>query len=250
MAAKNILYKYVTQDTFDLIVGNESIVFGSFDSFNDPFELRAQQFQEENLCTRNGLVNTFSQFEKLRRLRDDFAAYCLTRSPLNPLMWAHYCESHKGIVIGIDVDEAGFNNPNANLITADNGAVIYTQTKPTFADFLTFGPNGKQPISAVELQRTFLYKASYWSYEEEVRVVRRVDKTMTPLQNVANKYSVHLPLTAIKKVYLGIRHPDALLNDLPSRIEIRSKYEEKLPEATLIYTHLPIGCWQMGCDEF
>ncbi|MDR4497425.1 MAG: DUF2971 domain-containing protein [Candidatus Scalindua sp.] len=63
-------------------------------------------------------------------LKENYAVLSLTRSPLNPLMWAHYGQEHSGIVIDIDINGAGFTNEKNNFVPVHLGNVIYTQTKP------------------------------------------------------------------------------------------------------------------------
>jgi DUF2971 family protein len=53
----------------------------------------------------------------------------LTRTPTNPLMWAHYAEKHQGMVIGIDAVAAGLTDEKANLIPAQYGSVIYVSRR-------------------------------------------------------------------------------------------------------------------------
>src|SRR5512133_2548889 len=98
-----ILYKYVNYDVGLRILENNSIAFSSPNNFNDPFELAASypSVRSENYAV--------PQLEMMRRdLKKEVWAkntgiLSLTRSPLNPLMWAHYGEEHTGFVIGLDV---------------------------------------------------------------------------------------------------------------------------------------------------
>lgn len=45
-------------------------------------------------------------------------------------MWAHYADSHNGVVIGIDVNKAGLNDADKFIITADWGSVTYLSEEP------------------------------------------------------------------------------------------------------------------------
>ncbi|HBV4632712.1 TPA: DUF2971 domain-containing protein [Klebsiella pneumoniae] len=209
-----ILYKYVDLDTANIIIENSTFKFSKASSLNDPFELTSLHYgsniENDNQITRF-IVASMS-----------YGILSLTRNPLNPLMWAHYGKgekydgghgisldrfnkSHGGFVFGIDPDEAGFNDNNKNVIPAKYGSVIYASTKPkspfensenhTFFEGMqhTFNPNILEA-----LQRTFLYKPSYWSYEEEVRVVRNVHRKNNEIQDVKK--------TSIKELYIGFRN--------------------------------------------
>ncbi|HFT4300576.1 DUF2971 domain-containing protein [Klebsiella quasipneumoniae] len=209
-----ILYKYVDSKTADTIIKDSTLKFSKATSLNDPFELtslhydttpedKGQEIRFISACMSYGILS-------------------LTRNPLNPLMWAHYGRgkkikggygisldkknnSHAGVVLGIDVDEAGLNNSSSNIIPAKYGSVIYTSTKPKspFADstnhyFFEGIQHNFDPNILEALQRTFLYKASYWSYEEEVRVVRNIIRENNEIQDIN--------LSSIKEYYIGFRN--------------------------------------------
>ena len=80
-----ILYKYMSFDDALLTLENSTIAFSHLEDFNDPFE-----------CTALGLY--------------DHIISCFTKQPLNPLMWAHYADSHNGVVIAFDMTKAGLND--------------------------------------------------------------------------------------------------------------------------------------------
>ncbi len=235
-----ILYKYTDIDTADLIINNATLKFSSAASLNDPFELSGMAYS-----SRNGM--TFDNV-KYNEMAIFFGILSLTRNPLNPLMWAHYGRgkkiirkekfyldfennSHAGIVFGIDVNEAKLNCINDNLIPAKFGSVIYTTTKPTtpfdnstgaeywFNDskVSSFNPNNLEA-----LQRTFLYKPSHWSYEEEVRVVRSTSRT-----NCDNLITI--TPSCFKEVYLGIRNS----NDYKYLSSMREKIKSRLPDCNI-----------------
>ncbi len=114
-------------------------------------------------------------------------------------MWAHYGQEHTGIVIGIDVNGAGFTNEETNFIPVHLGNVIYTQTKPN-TDLMSETANSffhekteHFPKDDFEgLQRAFLHKPICWSYEEEVRVVKCVYyKLLEGYELIRNKEEVN-----------------------------------------------------------
>ncbi len=193
-----ILYKYVNLSTAHLILDNPSLKFSKASSLNDPFELTGLHYGEaphQQIDPDKFIPTSLS-----------YGILSLTRNPLNPLMWAHYGNgekaegnrgiqldqgngSHAGIAFGIDIDEAGLNTPGSNVIPAKYGSIIYTATKPSHPfeqsenmavyEGLLYN---FQPNLLEALQRTFLYKSSHWSYEEEVRVIRNVLKQNNEIQ--------------------------------------------------------------------
>ena len=87
-------------------------------------------------------------------LNSYYGVLSLTRNPLNALMWAHYGDQHAGVVIGINMEVAGFNKIETNLIPATYGDLIYTSSKPRNQQLdvdderlLQIGKNCKRPIN-------------------------------------------------------------------------------------------------------
>lgn len=169
-----ILYKYVSYRTALQIIESNTIGFSSIDDVNDPFECTYFNFydaDEENIRSLYGYKNRFSRH---------YVLLSLTRNPLNTLMWAHYGDSHQGVVIGIDCDIAGFMDVEKSRIPAHLGEVIYTSNKPkpekksSLVNELMLIGNDIEFESDTSnlLRKAFLYKSIEWGYEEEVRVVK------------------------------------------------------------------------------
>jgi hypothetical protein len=86
-----ILYKYVSFDGGCEILGGASIAFSNPWDFNDPFEM----------ASSHGILpkSNFAPIV-LKSMMERSGVLSLTRSPLNPLMWAHYAqESIKGDIL-------------------------------------------------------------------------------------------------------------------------------------------------------
>jgi hypothetical protein len=223
-----VLYKYVSFKTALDIIENNSIAFSCIEDLNDPFECTALGFSDGEMSASmvtNAYRNRFSR---------NYALLSLTREPLNPLMWAHYGDSHQGVAIGIDVEKAGLTCTQSSIIPAQYGEVIYTASKPKSVNF----ENSTEELMNIGkdatcfnsdfyniTKRAFLYKSSEWSYEEEVRVVKRLvdspygyDSEGGAFSNVSGDwiqknpkclgrpiYCLQLPKDSIVNVYLG-RH--------------------------------------------
>ena len=124
-----ILYKYVGFDAGRKIIDNLSMGFSQPQHFNDPFDLPSYPTEKSD----NPKENLFSRVRKWVKT-DAWARstgiLALTRTPTNPLMWAHYANQHRGMVIGIDAVAAGFTDQGSNLIPAQYGSVIYVSHRP------------------------------------------------------------------------------------------------------------------------
>jgi len=209
-----ILYKYVSFDGGCAILNGKTIGFSNPGDFNDPFEMGGG----------HGVLPD-SDFAPLvlKLLMKRSGVLSLTRSPLNPLLWAHYTQNHGGFVIGWDANAAGFTDETKNVIPAQHGNVVYTDTRPNHPQLgssasMKYGQEyAFRPELFETLQRLFLYKALCWSYEEEVRVVKCVfgDNLETipsgPLGRIQVQerplYLAAFPPEAIKEIYLGVGNP-------------------------------------------
>lgn len=201
-----ILYKYVGFDAGLTILETNTLGFSLPRDFNDPFEVTA-------LALRGETVNVSVETDAVRnRFINKYAVLSLTRTPLNPLMWSHYADSHKGMVIGIDTEKAGLENFNDYVIPAQRGEMIYLNTVPKLINSITteqlmqIGNPELISWQANErlLKHAFLYKQLCWAYEEEVRVVKCLG------QNHISYHSVHDQKIKIndeewERKYLGTR---------------------------------------------
>ena len=220
-----ILYKYLCKSAGVKVLEYNSIGFTQPISFNDPFETQAgYPAQGENPL--EVIFHEIRSSGKRLIWSENSGVLCLTRNPLNPLMWAHYGDKHRGVVIGIDVAESGFTDEATCLIPAQFGSIVYTQTRPTsefiggsFGDPISVGHTHHYPRGHEEkMSRLFLQKPVYWAYEEEVRVVKCISEIDKNGDSPSGKFEVidiggrklflyQLPSGSIKEIYLGVRHP-------------------------------------------
>lgn len=208
----------------EAVLNSNSIGFAKPSTFNDPFELEAGYPNKDGNVAET-LFSGARNWIKRSIWADTSGVLSLTRNPVNPLMWAHYGDEHKGVVIGIDMEKAGFFDVKSCLIPAQFGNVIYTVTRPTHdlvqshdCDPITVGCTFHYPHGHTDkFQRLFLHKPSCWTYEEEVRVVKCLSDRDSNGENksgiftdivLPNKtlYGYKLPKGSIKEVYFGLRH--------------------------------------------
>ena len=216
-----ILYKYVSHDAGMKIIQNGSIGFRKPCHFNDPFELEASYPSTEGSNQIEVMLTGIRSWAKKSIWKENTGVLSLTRQPLNPLMWAHYGNEHKGIVVGIDSSISEFTCEETNFVPIQYGSVIYTNIKPNFpflskaTETIEVGGTFHFPKGQLErLQRMLLYKPACWAYEEEVRVAKclkgietnhsiksgifkTIDDGGRPL------YLLDLPKGAIKELYIG-----------------------------------------------
>jgi hypothetical protein len=109
------------------------------DDLNDPFDLWA--VAQPDLQLRKGIRDSKQQ------LAERFGMVCFSLSWQNPLLWSHYAERHRGVVLGFDINEEKIKN------------VSYVQERPI--------------VNAVD--EDFVHHLLYtkyidWRYEQEARV--------------------------------------------------------------------------------
>lgn len=221
-----ILYKYYGACSGLRAIQSRKLGFRTPKDFNDPFELTALSNGE------GARIKLDTLRQRVEDLKAQVVILSLTRSPLNPLMWAHYGQEHTGMVVGYDVSGAFLNSSRYNLIPAEAGDVIYTHTKSPFV--MTpetmkvlqkvykwgLGAEGDQSYEQQALaRRLFLTKHASWVYEEEVRVVKiahsyfeevqvfqadpmRAIDIRDDLPDGLHLYNHQMP---IKEIFLGVR---------------------------------------------
>lgn len=202
-----IAYKYMDLKGLNACLTKRTVRFTKPHYFNDPFDCAAAA--DSTMEGLNIRVVGSTNSDKLFMIRNRIGVLALTRNPLNPLMWAHYGGNHTGGVIAIDTDEAGLECADRNIITASKGNVIYTSIRPSVdGDHLPYHDELTSENDRLMLERLFLYKSLHWSYEEELRVARRVDRSQA-----VQFEDFEIPASAIKAVYYGARYFSALHND-------------------------------------
>lgn len=161
-------------------------------------------------CLKKGHVDSpksFKKWLKKHNIRKEMAAYyrgnnyksndfrelaaqcfgvtCFSSKRDNLLMWAHYADNHKGLVIGIERDCF------ASLIYE----VAYEQERVVYSPAMT----GESRMDATK--KVLWTKSPDWSYEEELRAIIPW-KLCT---KKSDRYFYAIEPSAIKEVIFGIR---------------------------------------------
>ena len=148
-----VLYKYRGIQNFrffiDIILKNRLYAAPYFE-MNDPMEGRYLY-----------PPNSTGLDEDIRRLikgeKEKIKICSLSSDPENELMWSHYAEGHKGVAIGVKVNEQKY------------------RVKPIVYDGLhTLGMHNMHPDAAIDI---LSHKLNVWEYEREVRVFTSGGKT-------------------------------------------------------------------------
>ena len=215
------LYKYMSLDSLRAVLKHGAIGFSRPADLNDPFDWPTAPDVQDY-----GLFGALTASMKGSIWARYMGICSLTRTATNSLMWAHYGDKHRGAVIEIDVDAAGFLDVETNAVPAHFGSVVYLN-QPNMSQYAgDFAGSAGVTIGELfafrldyyqQLQRLFLSKPLCWAYEEEVRVVkclREIDEDNP--ENASGRFSIvqrpdqttmfayHLPPDVITNVFFGI----------------------------------------------
>ena len=132
-----LLYKYTSLAAARQILTSERIGFSRPTFFNDPFD-KPVAMPDPTEDPISGMFANLRAQIKSQIWVQETGILSLTRSATNALMWAHYADGHRGAVLEINADTAGFMDEKRNMIPAQFGSVIYSRGRPIGPYFSTF----------------------------------------------------------------------------------------------------------------
>ncbi|EMP4177027.1 TPA: DUF2971 domain-containing protein [Klebsiella pneumoniae] len=186
-----ILYKYIDQNSLAHFFQEDfiSIKFSPHSMFNDPFESYGYAIDDTSLVS----------LTMRNEINENLACLCLSKKPLNVLMWAHYGNKHQGFVVEIDTEKAGFEDNSKYLITAQNGSIEYLMARQKGSLKVDLTNVYDHDI----ITKLLLNKSIHWSYEEEVRVIKKTNSLIRKHDILIDKIT---NLEAITGIYIGMRN--------------------------------------------
>ncbi|CAI1577226.1 DUF2971 domain-containing protein [Serratia marcescens] len=151
---------------------------------------------------------------------------CVSTSPDNLLMWAHYADSHKGFVIEFDSDSDFFKQKRSDV--DEFGflrEVKYQKVRPSVV------------LTDIKDFTIFLTKGIEWSYEKEWRMMLPIDNADTVVNLGSGTPSVNLfnfPSTAVKSIIMGCRMDEEKKEEIRRCVE----YDEDYNHVKLLNTKI------------
>jgi hypothetical protein len=153
-----------------------------------------------------------------------FGVLCMSKRRDSLLMWGHYCDKHRGIVIGFDDSHPMFKQ------TPGLHPVNYVRTRVRIDE-------SAQNMNAEWLQRKeeFIFsKNDEWRYEEELRQLFMLSPLRKrALKNGSAGYFSVIPSEAIVNVTLGIRSSPELGKEIQSLLKNNNFSHVKFEKAIL-----------------
>lgn len=100
-------------------------------------------------------------------IKNEYArVFCLTSSPTNDVMWAHYADNHTGCVLGFrHLEDLGTPFSEAKPVKYSEGSPVIGTGK----GFLLYGDT--QELRQKTIEAIFYTKQINWAYENEWRVI-------------------------------------------------------------------------------
>ena len=246
MDEPKVLYKYMSAERALLVLpqsGNGTLRVTQPATLNDPFECASRLLPDSpkgvvdikeiaekfknfspkskgisgNIRSSTTVTGTHDWSKCLRELLSlKFGIVSFSANPLEPLLWAHYGDSGKGVAIGYDT--SGLKEiPTANEIF---GPVQYHDKLPTVTESLVVQPGS-------ELKNLMLMKSNHWGYEKESRLVLELSNTIGTGENDENGFPICLcsiPNEAVVEVIVTQRCPEGISSTLHERLIGRHGY--------------------------
>ncbi len=129
------------------------------------------------------------QLGKVRsKVADTYGMVCFSTNWQEPIMWGHYADCNKGIVLGFDVAPNSFNIKEVKYPSERKKVSLDPQTV----------------TSSEYIEAVGFIKYEGWSYEKEHRFFVKLDDCMCIEGNYFLKFGNDLNL---KKVIIGPEHP-------------------------------------------
>jgi hypothetical protein len=134
--------------------------------------------------------------ERVQKFWDIIGILSLSATEHHLLMWAHYTNSHAGMLIEFDPRHPYFSRPGRTSVIE-----FGTLVEVTYSD-----KRSRYRIGSIPDPKGFCTKSRDWGYENEWRVFRKLDECDSRVSK-ANEtvYLFNLPPECVKRVVMGCR---------------------------------------------
>ncbi len=251
----NVLYKYCDQLGVVKILGSLELKLPYIAQVNDPFECLPYIYCPDDKAAiealylaalkcrnmlpstdykqklENGEIHKILKDDMREKIREENRRNCLlsvSETAKEPVMWAHYAETHKGTVIGIDFDKL-FKMHRVN----------YSEDRPKMNILHEFTLENSLKIASTKLFA--------WSYEKEFRTVFDdaslmdwAQQGLTCLRDFNGKKTWFLRLNpeSIREVVFGLYTEESLKSAIRKLIERPELQHVKLHQAEESETYI------------
>lgn len=167
------VYHFLNEQYGLQAINDERLKIGRLAAFNDPFEYF--HLDTDNYGTREVVKG------RRKRANWDYGIICFSQNNSNPVQWAHYSDSHKGLCLGFDI-------PDVSLIEID-----YISRRASENEFKEALEHKKENFVKYMLSK----KYKHWEYEEEVFIGFRSSITKKELKRILRKNYSHVSVNTV-----------------------------------------------------
>ncbi|WP_038176339.1 DUF2971 domain-containing protein [Vibrio pacinii] len=237
----DLVYKYRSfSDRALEILINQELWLATPASLNDPFDCQIEYASlfEAGMSEFNISTSALDSFtEASHQVVQNLRVLSLSNSELNPLLWAHYAESHRGFCLGFDEMEFKYS---FNLDLRPQ-RVEYSDQLPQ----LKFSPylydsdfqnkdHSQELIFTLDafLKKVALTKPLAWSVEDESRIV-----TKHPMQGNVISFNPR----ALREVVFGLNMPESNKRTIKTLLA-----GEQWKHVTFYQIHKSVGSFELN----
>ena len=139
----------------DIVLGRLKIA--RFSDLNDPFELKVRYIKRYEHIIR-GCLDEYNK---------EIGLLCFSADWINPVLWGHYADKHRGMCLGFDIPEK-----LVEMVDYMNERINVPQlTQPGYSSAVMLSDK----YLMERLRRT---KSDNWKYEEEYRVLVPLEENL------------------------------------------------------------------------
>lgn len=249
-------YRHIAIDEKDRVLGifnNSELRFNYADNFNDPYDCLFQFSLDIEALEKRDLEDivgekitdkdwTFNKpallgaskktvLDESRKTIDEIRKQtpitCFNSNPLSILMWSHYANHHKGIMIEFKIPKIEETSLFPLPVEYVND---YPVIKHTMIEMGTLLSRCEMDVELIS--KVFLRKSPEWVYEKEYRVIGKLSDH--PIDPLLIKFDHEL----ISSVIVGTRFKETgklkLLQDVIKKFNRKHKLKMKIYEVKLM----------------
>jgi hypothetical protein len=206
------------RDSYNHMISKE-LFKGTFKQYKSYYKSNfSQMIDAAVLQTTSKLHNRSKMLPQL--LGSHIGIICLSEKRDNLLMWSHYSNSHRGLVLGYDSNHLFFSDMKPPY------KVDYVKERKVID--LSTPPDSQERES--QIQSLLYVKSEDWIYEQEWRYVLRLDDANILEDKTTGGRYLKLPKDVLKEVILGYRVDD------PTKEKVLSIIRNDYPGTTILYS--------------
>lgn len=180
------LYRFLSEESALKTIESWTFRVSRILELNDPFEWR---FGLTNIRPGAEEIAEYFTQQACRKQHELFGVICFSETADDPVLWSHYADKHRGIVIEVD----------HFLDLQKIQKMDYTDERPTLDANQLGNPEYLRQVGPEKIRQLFRTKSPGWSYEKEWRV--SFDLKDCEARN--GSYYTPIPTDFLKRIILG-----------------------------------------------